>query len=239
MHASRAHTNTHTCAREREQARAAFTLTMRCGFGIFARCARAQSRMVSRWLRSLSSTHHSSCSWSKFLREVCHFWVKLMQNFMVTMGSMGARGRAHVTAMLNAKGGAWYILRSSTAFQGRPAAVASAACSPLAASLPLAAAGGGADPVTKSSSPRRGSKKARTARFDNSRNAMRVWTDEMYGASAFKMRQRRLQRRSQRRVRRRLQRRLPFSVGFNFQVENACDSEGGAAVGTCAMVCDV
>lgn len=88
-------------------------------------------------------------------------------------GSMGARGRAHVTAMLNAKGGAWYILRSSTAFQGRPAAVVSAACSPLAASLPLAAAGGGADPVTKSSSPRRGSKKARTARFDNSRNAMR------------------------------------------------------------------
>ena len=66
----------------------------------------------------------------------------------------------------------------------------------------------------------------------------------MYGAIAFKMWQRRLQRRSQRRVRRRLQsgciRTYPFSVGFNFQVENACDSEGGAAVwGTFAMVmCD-
>ena len=48
--------------------------------------------MVSRWLRSLSSTHHSSCSWSKFLREVCHFCVKLMQNFMVTMGQWEHEG---------------------------------------------------------------------------------------------------------------------------------------------------
>jgi len=48
------------------------TLIMRCGLGILARCARAQSRMVSKWLRSLSSTHHNPCSWSKFLRETCH-----------------------------------------------------------------------------------------------------------------------------------------------------------------------
>jgi hypothetical protein len=48
------------------------TLIMRCGLGILARCARAQSRMVSKWLRSLSSTHHNPCSWSKFLSEKCH-----------------------------------------------------------------------------------------------------------------------------------------------------------------------
>jgi hypothetical protein len=49
--------------------RVSATLIMRCGLGIVARCARAQSRMVSRWLRSFSSTHHSSCSWLKFLKD--------------------------------------------------------------------------------------------------------------------------------------------------------------------------
>ena len=69
-----------------------------------------------------------------------------------------------------------YILRSSSAFQGRPAAFASTAFSSFfAASLPLAATAAGADPVTNSSSPRRGSMNARTARFVSSLKAIRHW----------------------------------------------------------------
>jgi hypothetical protein len=66
-----------------------------------------------------------------------------------------------------------YILRNSAAFQGLPAAVASASFSSFfAASLVFAEAGGVAAPVTNSSSPRRGRMKARTARFDSNRRAM-------------------------------------------------------------------